>query len=232
MTALECNGFAHRWFSQCSQEQEEKLKDPFESRANENASSEEHVVHVWDHFVSKAEAKNVFIMAHSYGGLSFVELPTSQASQSIANVHVGTLLRGRMELNMVVLWNGSDAERVEPLLYGRRGLSLSKAVESGVPAHPAGTMLVFTAGTMLVFTAGTMLVFTAGTMLVFTAGTCWSSLLVPCWYHAGLHCWYYAGLHCWYHAGLHCWYRLFDLWGTYLRPLWTLGVTLKGIKRF
>ncbi|XP_056888023.1 cotranscriptional regulator FAM172A homolog isoform X2 [Takifugu flavidus] len=40
----------------------------------ENASSEEHVVHVWDHFVSKAEAKNVFIMAHSYGGLSFVEL--------------------------------------------------------------------------------------------------------------------------------------------------------------
>uniref|UniRef100_H3CX09 ARB2 cotranscriptional regulator A n=1 Tax=Tetraodon nigroviridis TaxID=99883 RepID=H3CX09_TETNG len=40
----------------------------------ENASSEEHVVYVWDHFVSKAEAKNVFIMAHSYGGLSFVDL--------------------------------------------------------------------------------------------------------------------------------------------------------------
>lgn len=40
----------------------------------ENASSEEHVVYVWDHFVSKAEAKNVFIVAHSYGGLSFVEL--------------------------------------------------------------------------------------------------------------------------------------------------------------
>ncbi|XP_056888026.1 cotranscriptional regulator FAM172A homolog isoform X4 [Takifugu flavidus] len=48
---------------------------PFITRAiQENASSEEHVVHVWDHFVSKAEAKNVFIMAHSYGGLSFVEL--------------------------------------------------------------------------------------------------------------------------------------------------------------
>lgn len=40
----------------------------------DNASSEEHVLYVWDHFVSRAEAKNVFIMAHSYGGLSFVEL--------------------------------------------------------------------------------------------------------------------------------------------------------------
>lgn len=73
----------------------------------ENASSEEHVVYVWDHFVSKAEAKNVFIVAHSYGGLSFVELvstcffffpsshasqPANRATQSIANVHVGTLL--------------------------------------------------------------------------------------------------------------------------------------------
>lgn len=32
------------------------------------------MLYVWDHFVSKAAAKNVFIMAHSYGGLSFVEL--------------------------------------------------------------------------------------------------------------------------------------------------------------
>ncbi|XP_054628478.1 cotranscriptional regulator FAM172A homolog isoform X3 [Dunckerocampus dactyliophorus] len=40
----------------------------------ENTSSEEHVLYVWDHFVSKAAAKNVFIVAHSYGGLSFVEL--------------------------------------------------------------------------------------------------------------------------------------------------------------
>ncbi|XP_061762237.1 cotranscriptional regulator FAM172A homolog isoform X2 [Nerophis ophidion] len=40
----------------------------------ENSSSEEHVLYVWDHFVSKAAAKNVFIVAHSYGGLSFVEL--------------------------------------------------------------------------------------------------------------------------------------------------------------
>lgn len=43
----------------------------------ENGSSEEHVVYVWDHFLSKAEAKNIFVMAHSYGGLSFVELVSS-----------------------------------------------------------------------------------------------------------------------------------------------------------
>ncbi|XP_010895908.2 cotranscriptional regulator FAM172A homolog [Esox lucius] len=40
----------------------------------ENSSSEEHVQYVWDHFVSKAAARNVFIIAHSYGGLSFVNL--------------------------------------------------------------------------------------------------------------------------------------------------------------
>ena len=40
----------------------------------ENSSQEDHVLYVWDHFVSKAAAKNVFIMAHSYGGLAFVEL--------------------------------------------------------------------------------------------------------------------------------------------------------------
>ncbi|XP_061673564.1 cotranscriptional regulator FAM172A homolog [Syngnathoides biaculeatus] len=40
----------------------------------ENGSSEEHMLYVWDHFVAKAAAKHVFIVAHSYGGLSFVEL--------------------------------------------------------------------------------------------------------------------------------------------------------------
>ncbi|KAK5598878.1 hypothetical protein CRENBAI_002662 [Crenichthys baileyi] len=40
----------------------------------ENSSSEEHVLYVWDQFVFKAAAKNIFIIAHSYGGLSFVEL--------------------------------------------------------------------------------------------------------------------------------------------------------------
>ncbi|XP_056144875.1 LOW QUALITY PROTEIN: cotranscriptional regulator FAM172A homolog [Lampris incognitus] len=58
----------------------EKYRNPQKERETkqipirENASPEEHVLYVWDHFVSKAAAKNVFIMAHSYGGLSFVEL--------------------------------------------------------------------------------------------------------------------------------------------------------------
>nr|XP_020450297.1 protein FAM172A isoform X4 [Monopterus albus] len=47
----------------------------------ENSSSEDHVLYVWDHFVSKAAAKNVFIMAHSYGGLSFVELMNQREMQ-------------------------------------------------------------------------------------------------------------------------------------------------------
>ncbi|KAJ8006141.1 hypothetical protein DPEC_G00125160 [Dallia pectoralis] len=40
----------------------------------ENSSPEEHVLYVWDRFVSKAAARNVFVIAHSYGGLSFVNL--------------------------------------------------------------------------------------------------------------------------------------------------------------
>ncbi|KAF3850974.1 hypothetical protein F7725_012746 [Dissostichus mawsoni] len=47
----------------------------------ENSSSEEHVLYVWDHFVSQAKAKNVFIMAHSYGGLSFVELMNQRETE-------------------------------------------------------------------------------------------------------------------------------------------------------
>uniref|UniRef100_A0A1A8RTI1 Family with sequence similarity 172, member A n=1 Tax=Nothobranchius rachovii TaxID=451742 RepID=A0A1A8RTI1_9TELE len=47
----------------------------------ENSSSEDHVLYVWDHFVSRAAAKNVFIMAHSYGGLSFVEMMNQREVQ-------------------------------------------------------------------------------------------------------------------------------------------------------
>ncbi|XP_013867971.1 cotranscriptional regulator ARB2A homolog isoform X3 [Austrofundulus limnaeus] len=58
----------------------EKYRNPQKEAETEripirdNGSSEDHVLYVWDYFVSKAAAKNVFIMAHSYGGLSFVEL--------------------------------------------------------------------------------------------------------------------------------------------------------------
>ncbi|XP_033035029.1 cotranscriptional regulator FAM172A isoform X13 [Trachypithecus francoisi] len=48
---------------------------PFIKRAvAENGSPEEHAVYVWDHFIAQAAAENVFFVAHSYGGLAFVEL--------------------------------------------------------------------------------------------------------------------------------------------------------------
>ncbi|XP_075899979.1 cotranscriptional regulator ARB2A homolog isoform X2 [Nelusetta ayraudi] len=65
----------------------EKYRNPQKETETEripvrdNASSEEHVLYVWDHFVSRAEAKNVFIMAHSYGGLSFVELMNQREAE-------------------------------------------------------------------------------------------------------------------------------------------------------
>ncbi|XP_072870699.1 cotranscriptional regulator ARB2A isoform X3 [Chlorocebus sabaeus] len=41
---------------------------------SENGSPEEHAIYVWDHFIAQAAAENVFFVAHSYGGLAFVEL--------------------------------------------------------------------------------------------------------------------------------------------------------------
>ncbi|XP_053149908.1 cotranscriptional regulator FAM172A isoform X5 [Hemicordylus capensis] len=48
---------------------------PYIKRAiEENGSPEEHAIYVWDHFISQSAAENVFFVAHSYGGLAFVEL--------------------------------------------------------------------------------------------------------------------------------------------------------------
>lgn len=65
----------------------EKYRNPQKEAETEripirdNGSSEEHVLYVWDHFVSEAAAKNVFIIAHSYGGLSFVELMNQREAE-------------------------------------------------------------------------------------------------------------------------------------------------------
>ncbi|XP_067263319.1 cotranscriptional regulator ARB2A homolog isoform X4 [Chanodichthys erythropterus] len=58
----------------------EKYRNPQKEREmehipiRENSTPEEHTVYVWDQFISKSLAKNIFIVAHSYGGLSFVNL--------------------------------------------------------------------------------------------------------------------------------------------------------------
>ncbi|XP_051972338.1 cotranscriptional regulator FAM172A homolog isoform X2 [Xyrauchen texanus] len=58
----------------------EKYRSPQKERETEhipirdNSTPEEHTLYVWDHFISKSLAKNVFIVAHSNGGLAFVNL--------------------------------------------------------------------------------------------------------------------------------------------------------------
>lgn len=44
----------------------------------ENGSPEEHAIYVWDHFIAQSAAENVFFVAHSYGGLAFVELVSAR----------------------------------------------------------------------------------------------------------------------------------------------------------
>ncbi|XP_060546597.1 cotranscriptional regulator FAM172A isoform X2 [Pantherophis guttatus] len=52
----------------------QKEKETTQVYIRENGSPEEHAIYVWDHFISQSLAENVFVVAHSYGGLAFVEL--------------------------------------------------------------------------------------------------------------------------------------------------------------
>ncbi|XP_051849667.1 cotranscriptional regulator FAM172A isoform X6 [Antechinus flavipes] len=52
--------------------QKEKEMVPLYIR--DNGSPEEHLIYVWDHFITHSAAENTFFVAHSYGGLAFVEL--------------------------------------------------------------------------------------------------------------------------------------------------------------
>ncbi|XP_053336534.1 cotranscriptional regulator FAM172A homolog [Clarias gariepinus] len=52
----------------------------------ENSSPEEHTLYVWDHFISRSRAKNIFVVAHSYGGLSFVELMIQREDEVMSRV--------------------------------------------------------------------------------------------------------------------------------------------------
>nr|XP_032658649.1 cotranscriptional regulator FAM172A isoform X4 [Chelonoidis abingdonii] len=50
------------------------IKRAIEVIKMDNGSPEEHAVYVWDHFIAESAAENVYFVAHSYGGLAFVEL--------------------------------------------------------------------------------------------------------------------------------------------------------------
>ncbi|XP_051786145.1 cotranscriptional regulator FAM172A homolog [Erpetoichthys calabaricus] len=52
----------------------QKEKETEQISIRDNSSPEEHVIYVWDNFIAKSSAKNIFFVAHSYGGVSFVEL--------------------------------------------------------------------------------------------------------------------------------------------------------------
>uniref|UniRef100_A0A8C6CPE3 ARB2 cotranscriptional regulator A n=1 Tax=Moschus moschiferus TaxID=68415 RepID=A0A8C6CPE3_MOSMO len=52
----------------------QREKEMMQLYIRENGSPEEHAVYVWDHFVAQSAAEKVFFVAHSYGGLAFVEL--------------------------------------------------------------------------------------------------------------------------------------------------------------
>ncbi|XP_019339008.1 cotranscriptional regulator FAM172A isoform X6 [Alligator mississippiensis] len=52
----------------------QKEKETVQLYIRDNGSPEEHAIYVWDHFIAQSAAENTFFVAHSYGGLAFVEL--------------------------------------------------------------------------------------------------------------------------------------------------------------
>ncbi|XP_019372434.1 PREDICTED: protein FAM172A isoform X4 [Gavialis gangeticus] len=52
----------------------QKEKETVQLYIRDNGSPEEHAIYVWDHFIAQSAAENIFFVAHSYGGLAFVEL--------------------------------------------------------------------------------------------------------------------------------------------------------------
>ncbi|XP_072922601.1 cotranscriptional regulator ARB2A homolog isoform X6 [Hemitrygon akajei] len=60
---------------------------PFIKRAmDDNSTPEEHALYVWDHFISRSSAKNVVFVAHSYGGLVFLELMIQREAEMKSRV--------------------------------------------------------------------------------------------------------------------------------------------------
>ncbi|XP_013385243.1 protein FAM172A isoform X2 [Lingula anatina] len=62
-------------------------KDGIETMIRGNDSPEMHALYVWDHFVSKAAAKHIAIIAHSYGGIVTVCLTKEKEEEVLQRVY-------------------------------------------------------------------------------------------------------------------------------------------------
>ncbi|XP_050401477.1 cotranscriptional regulator FAM172A homolog isoform X1 [Patella vulgata] len=63
-----------------------KLNDGNEHPVKKNQTPEEHGIYVWQHFVLKSKAKNIAIVAHSYGGIVTLEVANKFTSDILSRV--------------------------------------------------------------------------------------------------------------------------------------------------
>ncbi|XP_072922581.1 cotranscriptional regulator ARB2A homolog isoform X4 [Hemitrygon akajei] len=64
----------------------QKEKETKHIPIRDNSTPEEHALYVWDHFISRSSAKNVVFVAHSYGGLVFLELMIQREAEMKSRV--------------------------------------------------------------------------------------------------------------------------------------------------
>ncbi|XP_053149907.1 cotranscriptional regulator FAM172A isoform X4 [Hemicordylus capensis] len=114
----------------------QKEKETVQLYIRENGSPEEHAIYVWDHFISQSAAENVFFVAHSYGGLAFVELVQSGTSSP-----PGRASR-RSSSFSARRWRRGPA-RAKRLRHGARSASATKSCRAGgswrLPARMNGS---------------------------------------------------------------------------------------------
>jgi hypothetical protein len=87
-----------------------------------NESPEAHYLYVWDTFVSKAQAKHVLMVSHSYGGVSTINLIEKRGTPHLFYIPRST--RNRVVTNTLV-W-GERAEK--QVLQRLRALALTDSI--------------------------------------------------------------------------------------------------------
>lgn len=64
-----------------------------------SASSDEHMLYVWDHIIARAKARNVYILAYSFGAKSVLTLIQQREEQVVKRVNALVFAEGAYQLN-------------------------------------------------------------------------------------------------------------------------------------
>ncbi|CEG39089.1 agc akt protein kinase [Plasmopara halstedii] len=65
-----------------------------------NATPDEHMLYVWDHIIARAKARNVYVLAYSFGAKSIVTLIQKREEQVVKRINALVFAEGAYRLDM------------------------------------------------------------------------------------------------------------------------------------